>query len=420
RGTLALREGRVEGQQVDEATASFRWVGDTLHLDQAQARVRDSLVQASGTVRRDGETEMTISARQFDLRHLTILPPQLLAVNGKVDLTGRISGKGLSRVAGRLSSSDLMLNGQRFDQVEGVVRWAQGRLYLEPLTLRQEQGRYTITGTMQLQGPVSFDLQGEVAGGRFSTLLGLGGVRPPFPLDGRLDGVVRVEGTPDAPTAALDVRLTQGRLGDHPIDEGQAVLSARGDVVAVERLRLRSGAGEIAAQGRVALRGSSALEVAGSNLNMDLLRPLLGLRRPLRGTLSFTTQFSGTLSDPEIGLSLELRDGGVEGLTFDSLVANAFYQDGLFHIEEALLTEGSNRVKGTGTIPFNPATRSLGESRPMRFEISLVEANLGLLTLLTPQVQEASGRMEGQVTLSGTPRMPEMSGRLTVRGGRIK
>ncbi|HEV8339097.1 MAG TPA: translocation/assembly module TamB domain-containing protein [bacterium] len=418
--SLTLREGRLEGQQVDEATAAFRWVDGTLHLDRAEARVRDSLIQASGTVRRDGETEMTISARQFDLRHLTILPPQLLAASGKIDLNGRVSGKGLNRVAGVLSSSDLTLNGQRFDQAEGLVRWAQGRLHLEPLTLRQGPGEYTITGTLELQGPVRFDLQGEVAGGRLSTLLALGGVRPPFPLDGRLDGVVRVEGTPARPSASLDARLSQGRLGDHPIEEGQAVLSARDDVITVERLRLRSGSGEIAAQGRVALRGSSALEVSGSNLNLDLLRPLLGLRRPLRGTLSFTTQFSGALSDPEIGLSLELRDGGVEGLTFDSLVANAFYQDGQFHIEQALLTEGTNRVKGTGTIPFNPALRSLAETRPMRFEISLVEANLGLLTLLTPQVQEASGRMEGQVTLSGTPRAPEMSGRLMVRGGRIK
>jgi translocation and assembly module TamB len=420
RGTLALREGRVEGQQVDEATASFRWVGDTLYLDQAQARVRDSLVQATGTVRRDGETEMTVTARQFDLRHLTILPPSLLAASGKVDLTGRISGRGLGRVAGLLSSSDLTLNGQRFDRAEGSVRWEKGRLHLEPLTLRQGEGQYTVTGTMQLQGPLALDLRGEIAGGRLSTLLALGGVRPPFPLNGRLDGAVRVEGTPARPSASLDARLTQGRLGDHPIDEGHAVLSVRDDVIAIERLALRSGRGEIAAQGRVALRGSSALEVGGSNLNLDLLRPLLGLRRPLHGTLNFTTQFSGPLSDPEIGLSLEVRDGGVEGLTFDSLVANAFYQDGQFHIEQALLVEGDNRVKGAGTIPFNPALRSLAETRPMRFEISLVEANLGLLTLLTPQVQEASGRMEGQVLLSGTPRTPEMSGRLTVRGGRIK
>jgi translocation and assembly module TamB len=56
----------------------------------------------------------------------------------------------------------------------------------------------------------------------------------------------------------------------------------------------------------------------------------------------------------------------------------------------------------------------------MRFEISLVEANLSLLTLLGPQVEEAVGRLEGHVLLGGTPRHPEMTGRLTVRDGRIK
>ncbi len=419
-GTLSLADGRVEGQRVDEATAAFRWADETLHLDRVQARVRDSQVLAHGTVRRGGETALIVSAPQFDLRNLTILPPQLLAASGRVDLAGRISGRGgLTRIAATLASSDLTLNGQRFDHAEGVVRWEQGRLHLEPLTLRQGEGRYTVTGALHLRTPLAFDLRGDVAGGRLSTLLALGGVRPRVRLDGRLDGTVRVEGTPARPAASLDVRLSGGRLGDHPIEEGQAVLRVRGDVISIDRLRLRSGAGEIAAQGHLALRGVSALEVAGTNLHLDLLRPLLGFTRPLRGTLNFTTQFSGPLSDPDLGLSLEVRDGGIDGLTFDSLVANAFYKEGQFHIEQALVVEGENRVKGTGTIPFNPATRSLSE-RPMRFEISLVEANLGLLALLTPQVQEASGRLEGQVTLSGTPRRPEMSGRLAVRGGRIK
>lgn len=420
-GRLTLREARIEGQRVDEVTGAFRWKGGRLHVDQLQARVGDSAVTAQGTIDRHGPLSLGFAARGFDLTHLTVLPPQLLHASGKVDLAGRISGHARAPVvSATLSSKDLVLNGQGFDRAEGTVRWERGLLHLAPLALQEGESTYTVRGTLALAGPHTFDLRGEVTRGRLSTLLALGRVRPPFPLDGLLDGVVTVQGTRDRPTASLNATLARGRLGDHAIDEAQVNLGLHDGVITVQQLSVRSGDGLLAAQGRLALQGESQLEVGGTNLNLDLLRPLLGLRRKLGGTMNFTAQFSGTLQDPEVGLSVDIRNGGINGLTFDSLVANAFYKNGQFNVEQALLTEGSNKVKGVGTIPFNPALRTLAEQRPMRFEISLVDASLSLLTLLTPQVQEAAGRLEGQVLLSGTPRQPQMTGRLTVRDGRIR
>lgn len=418
-GRVTLVEGSVQGQRVDEAAATFRWQAGALTLDGLRARVGDSVLTARGTVDRAGALRLSFGARGLDLRHLTALPAELVQATGRLDLEGRVEGTVADpAVVAAFSARDLVLNQQPFDRADGVVRWAFGRLALEPVTLTQGEGTYTVRGTLGLRPPV-LDLQGEVARGSLATLLSLGRLRAPVPLDGRLDGTVTVRGTRARPAAALEARLTRGRLGDQPIDEVDADISFRDDVVRVDRLSGRSKEGVFAARGQVALHGESQLEVGGADLDLALLRPLLRLERPMAGTLSFTAQINGRWQAPEVGLSLDVRRGSVNGLRFESLVANAFYRDGQLHVEQALLSEGGHRVKGVGVIPLGPARGVLAE-RPMRFEVSLVQADLSILALLLPQVEEATGRLEGQVLLSGTPGRPAMSGGVAVRDGRIR
>lgn len=418
-GRVTLVDGSVQGQRLDEADAAFRWQGGALTLDALRARVGDSVLAAHGTVDRAGSLRLSFAARDFDLKHLTALPAEVVQAAGRLDLEGRVEGTVADpAVVAAFSARDLVLNEQPFDRADGVVRWASGRLALEPLTLSRGEGVYTLRGTLGLGAPV-LDMHGEVVRGSLATLLSLGRLRSPVPLDGRLDGTITVRGTRARPAATLEARLTRGRLGDQPIDEVDAALSFRDDVLRVERLNGRSGEGVFAARGEVALHGESHLEVGGADLNLALLRPLVGLQRPLAGTLNFTMQASGRWQDPEVGLSLDAREGSVNGLRFDSLVANAFYRDGLLHVEQALLSEDGHRVKGVGVIPLSSARGGLVE-RPMRFEVSLVQADLSILTLLLPPVQEATGRLEGQVVLSGTPARPAMTGRLAVRDGLIR
>ncbi|MDR7473398.1 MAG: translocation/assembly module TamB domain-containing protein [Armatimonadota bacterium] len=418
-GRVTLLEGSVQRQRVDEAAATFRWQGGALTLEALRARVGDSVLTARGTVDRTGALSLSFAVRDLDLKHLTALPAEVVQMAGHLDLQGRVEGTAADpAVVAAFSARDLVLNRQPFDRADGVVRWASGRLALEPVTLSQGEGTYTVRGILGLRPPV-LDLHGEVSRGSLATLLSLGRLRAPVPLDGRLDGIVTVQGTRARPSAALQARLTRGRLGDQPIDEVDVGLSFRNDVVRVDRLRGRSGEGIFAARGQVVLHGDSQLEVGGTDLNLALLRPLLRPERPLAGTLTFTTQINGRWQDPEVGLSLDVRRGSVNGLRFDSLVANAFYRDGQLHVEQALLSQDGHRVKGVGVIPLGPGRGVLAE-RPMRFEVSLVQADLSILALLLPPVQESTGRLEGQVLLSGTPGRPVMSGGMTVRDGHIR
>jgi translocation and assembly module TamB len=419
-GRLTLQDGRIAGQPVTSAEAAFRWTPELLTVEQAEARLGTSLVTARGTVPRRGPLALRFTARGFDLRDLSLLPREALQVAGTVDLDGRVGGSAAApTVTATLASTDLLVNGVAFDAATGHVAWRNGRLALDPLAFTRAGGQYVVSGTVQTHPPYMLDLQARVEGGRLATLLDLGRLQPPLAVDGRLQGTVAVRGPVGRPQAALNATLTEGRLGDHPMPEARLDLAMADDVVHIREVRARVGEGLVAAAGRVDLQGHSQVEVGGQELPFDLLRPVLGTAQPLAGRFDFATQVSGRLAEPEVGISLEVRDGRVGAVAFDALVANAFYKDGQFHVEQALLREDGHRIKGEGRLPFNPALRRLAD-RPMRFQITLEETTLGVLTLLTPAVREATGRLEGGMLIEGTPTHPELAGRLAVRDGRLR
>ncbi|MGQ0550685.1 MAG: translocation/assembly module TamB domain-containing protein [Armatimonadota bacterium] len=420
-GSVSLQDATIQGQTVDEATASFRSDGMRLTVEQALLKRRASVVELSGTIDRRTGLDLGVAAKRFDLRDLTLPPIGAIRTDGHVDLSGRISGPtSAPRIAATATSTDLSINGIKLDHATGSVRWEARTLHLDPLALQLRNERYEITGNISLAGPPQASLAAKVDDGRLSTLLGLADIRLGMPLDGTISGLATLEGPLANPAARLDLRLRDGRFGDHRLQEGHADLTLREGSVTIEEFQVRPLRGLIGAQGRLNLRGESQIEVSGSDLDLDILRPLFRLRRPLLGRLNFTTQLTGTLGSPEIGFATDIRGGGIEGATFDSLVANAFYRDGLLQLQQALLVQNGHKLRASGSVPFNPALRSFDESRPIDLRLTLADVNLGLLRLATDRIDEAVGAVEGEVHIGGTARAPRVEGRVQVQDGRIR
>ncbi len=420
-GRLVLREAVVHGQAVDRAEGTFRWDGTRLELDQAWLTRRSSRLELAGTVDRRRGVDLTLSARNLALRDLAL--PRLAGsrLDGHVDLTGTLRGRpDAPEMTVAVQSGDLSINGIRFDDAEGAVGWSGRALRLAPLRLRRAAETYRLDGAIAFGPESTIGLTADVAHGRLTTLLGLGNVRVGAPVDATITGTAEVQGALGNPDARFNVTIDEGHIGDHRLTDGSVDLTLRDGVVTIDRFLLRPAQGTVAMQGRLHLRGASALEVTGAGLSLDLLRPLLGLRRPLRGRWDFTVQLDGPLAAPEIGFSQEITGGGVEGATFDRLVANAYYRDGLLQVPQAFLVQDGHRLRAAGAIPFNPALLRFDAQRPMEFRFWLADANMGLLRLLTDRVEEATGAVEGEVRVGGTVAAPEVTGGLRVRDGRVR
>lgn len=420
-GTVDLTDGRVEGQRVDRAHGAFRWTGDRLLLDEATAQVGSSVLSGAGSVTRAGAIDVAFAAKNFELRDVGILRSDFIRVSGAVDLTGSLSGAVRApTVTADVSSTSLTVNGQPFDRASGSARVSAGRLSLRPIILEQGEARYRFSGTVTFGAAPTVSIEATAERGELATLLGLADIRTPFALRGTVDGTFSVSGRVANPAAHLDFRLRDGRLGDHVIRDAAVDATLANRAITLRTLTVHPDRGELIGAGTVSLRGGSNVEFAGRGLDLDLLRPLLRTDRPLAGTLDFTAQLNGPITDPQAGVAASITGGAIGAAAFDRLLLQAFYERGQFQIEQGLLQEGPHKARFAGSLPFNPARLRFDEDRPMDLQIALDGGDLSVVGLFTNALERASGPLQGEVHLTGTVARPNIGGSVQVSGGVVK
>lgn len=422
-GTMVMRNGRIEGQPVDQAEAAFRWTGSELLLDQFTARASASLIEARGSVSRTGQLGITFTAGGLDLKDIAVLRTDAFRTDGHVDLSGTLGGTVQSpAITATVLSGDLILNGQRFTHTEGAVQYREGRLQFAPLTLNQGGGFFSLSGVVVLRDDPVLDVQISARQGQLATLLGFAGLQLPFSLTGSMDGSFSAFGPLSNLRASLNFNLTDGRVGDHQIRQASVGATLQNNAITLRTFRLVPAQGELVGAGRIDLAGRSEVEFGGKGLSLDLLRPLFGIQWPIAGTLDLTLQVSGSLNDPLIGLSADATNGTVRGVPFDKVSVQAFYRDGQLSVEHGLWQwqQQRHRARLTGTIPVDVANWRFDPVRPMSMRLELVDSDLSLLGLLTDKVEQAEGRLAGEVAITGTAGRPHMEGTLTATDGTIK
>jgi autotransporter translocation and assembly factor TamB len=344
-----------------------------------------------------------------------------LRVEGADDLTVTLGGTlDAPHVTAAMSSSTLRLNGQPVERTEGTVRYERSRIVLAPLTLSQAGGDLQLSGTVLFADDPVMDLRMDAHQTRLATLLGMGRVRLPFALDGAVDGSIALTGRLSNPGAILEAEVTDGVVGEHQIPHAALTATFANRAVLLRTLQIGLDQGTLIGAGRVDLNGTSDLELSGQGLDLDALRPLVGFGQPLGGEVEFTLQFSGPPSDPLVGLSAAVRAGKVGSTVFDRLVVQAYYQAEQLHIEQGLLQQDQHRVEVVGTLPVNLPRLVFDETQPIDLRVSLLNADLSLLTALTNRIERAQGPLTGDVHLTGTMAQPHLDGLLAVSDGMVK
>lgn len=420
-GDVVLSHGSVQGQRVDRATAVFRWTGAELVLDDATVAVNASQVSAHGVVDRRGDLNITFAATSVDLRDIGIAHTEFVDATGTADLSGTIRGTlAQPSVVTSVSSTSLVLNGQSFDRAEGTARYQRGRLILAPLVLRQGSGLLRLSGTLLLQADPVIDLRATAEQARLSTLFGLSRVRIPFALDGLVDGEFVTSGRISNPGGALAFQMTGGRLGDLALRHAAVNAAFADHAVTLRTLTVTPEQGNLIAAGRIDLDGASEVEVSGQGVSLDLLRPLLGLRRPLTGELDFTLQLTGTPTDPLVGLSASATSVGSGERSLDRLVLQAYYQADTLHVEQGLMQEEQHKIKLDGSVPILFGRARLDPARQLDLRLTLADADLSLLPLVTPWVERGSGPLVGEIRVTGPAARPRLDGRVMITGGTLQ
>lgn len=419
-GDLTLVRGTVGGKPVDRAEARFVADGPLVRVESAEAEVNSSRLNASGVVDLRGPVDLRLWAESLRLADLNVVTSLGVAPQGTLVLSGGVRGTlDAPEVWGEVTALDLLIHG-RFFQASGAVNYKNGVLHFMPLDLTQGDELYRLSGDVKLSPRPVADLSLDVVDGRISTIVAASGAVLPAPVEGRIDGHVTLSGPLSDPAARLSLRLQDGRLGEYPLGTGAADLSLSHGAITIQQLQLRPPRGEIDAQGMVDLRGMSRVEASAIDLDPNILRPLLHVTQPLVGSLNVTVQFTGPTRNPTAGLSVEALDTGVPGVVADSIVALAYYKDGVLYIEDGSIAIGPHRVVLAGSLPVMQGSLALDPHGPLQLRLRLQDADLSLVSVFVRGVHDAHGTVAGEVEFGGTVGAPQMVGYVRSDGGEMR
>ena len=146
-------------------------------------------------------------------------------------------------------------------------------------------------------------------------------------------------------------------------------------VLTIEKCEGAQGAdGSFSATGTATLAGELAIHAQGQGIALGMFTKVAGLHADVLGTADIDAAIGGTVLSPAADVTVEAKDGGIEGSTFDRLTGKEslgggdiklFFVTGLylrsiwevlfFLILSCVLGIGCSLVWRKGKIPFGPA-----------------------------------------------------------------
>lgn len=140
----------------------------------------------------------------------------------------------------------------------------------------------------------------------------------------------------------------------------------------------------------------------------------------LDGAVTGRLAVSGTALAPVIEGAVVVRGFRYREADLDSLAADLGYRDRSLAGRVTAWRRGRHIVQGDGAIPLELALTDLEErrlDRPMEARLTVDSVSAALVSFLAPGFTRVEGTLDGELTLSGTPRAPRFEGELRIARG---
>jgi hypothetical protein len=261
-------------------------------------------------------------------------------------------------------------------------------------------------------------------------------------LAGTAEATLRVTGVPGDPHWALEGAAHAPGMQGHRIDSLRVAMGGGPSRVEFSELTALLDGGRVVAHGHVAGMGRAWpdtltsegvvhwLAGAGSwdgslrsdALPLDRLERLVPAAKGWKGRVSGTLDLRGSPGAPDLTWNLNARPLAWGDYRLDGLSAHGRYHDRVLEVPELKMTRGDVASTINGSMPLVLAVgkKPIVPDTPMDWHIHLPSGDLAVLPVFVPQVGSASGRLDVDARLAGTPRHPDLSGHALVREGKVR
>jgi len=382
-------------------------------------------VQMNGTIDTENNLNLVVTADDIQLDRAGAHLPY--PVSGKAKFKGLVSGTVDNPVfEGNLAADSLLFNGQEIKNAHGKLGYRANHLQITSFGFEQNNGKF-VMNTMVNLNTSGISGRIDVQNADVNALLAMVNQKNDV-LTGRLSGSVDIGGTTTNPQVHLLGSMETGAIKDYALSHIAIDASLTDHVLRIDKFYGEQGSGKLAIQGTAELNGALKARISAQGINAGLLTRLMNLDMDTRGTLDFDAQLGGTIENPSADVSFAVTGGGIGATTFDSLAGLLNLKNGIINVNQVIIQKMANKknykISASGFIPLS-ALKSKPWEMPENYEqinlyVSLDEADMSILPVLSKEVDWAIGPMDGGVRITGTLAHPLFKGDIHLKDGAIK
>ncbi len=419
-GTYELWSGSFGHLLIAESTGAYSWDEKGFHIADMQVALLNTRVELMGDVSPDRTIDFKIRAVDVEMERLHLNLPYPL--EGKASFYGKLAGTlDDPTFKGAIRSDGLRLNGTLLETIKGNMTVENRILTVPEFSFTQGNGSYRFEGRFYFDETKRMTGKFNTTNGQLAPLLALFNM-PNAGIDGELDGNITIGGTTDKPNVHVKGTMDKGMIKDkHPLTDVEIDARMVGSVITVDTFRAKQNDGMLAIQGSADLDGELAMEMAGNHIDAAILTDWFDMDVETHGDMDFAVQLTGTVSEPYANASVEIKNVGIAGTSFDKLVGLFVVDDRMLRINQLLLTKDEYRASAYGIVPFGAVIKREGiavdASDEIDVTLELDNADLRVLALLTDEVTDGVGPMKGEVRISGTVDDPQFYGGVSIENG---
>ena len=391
-GTVQASNLSYNGLTADQASADVTYDGHIVTVHNGHAEAGSGSLDISGSYDVDQQRPQ-FSFTAHDLPLDMASPLLSIPMSGTADAAGHIDGQNWDLA---FSAKDGQIKGMAFDSINGSAHGQGKQIEIPALYWRRGEGLHTLTGRADLDSR-TVDASLTTSHIRVEQLLPLVG-KDDLPLTGWADNTVTIKGTLDNPSAVGSFRLTSGSYAgylyknisaDYRLDKGTVYLS-NGDISSYTA--------------SVALEGSIGdtlnLDVTGKNIDVSRLAPQN--QTPRSGSFNLTAHIGGTMSAPTATGSLTAANLVVNQMVLNDIHGEFAYYDNILRLTNLHFSQLDGNYDAN--LIYNTTTSFI------RGQATVVNGDIaGLIKVADFPVQDITGKLNGQIDVSGTSDNPTVS-----------
>lgn len=422
-GSYELWSGSFGQLLIAESKGSYAWDEQGFHIADMQVSLLNTQVELCGDVTPQREIDFKIRAVDVEMERLHLNLPYPL--EGKASFYGKLGGTlDNPTFKGAVRSDGLRLNGTLLETIKGNVKVENKVLSVPEFSFTQGDGSYYFEGEFRFDETKRMNGKFTTTKGQLAPLLAVFNL-PNAGIDGQLDGNITIGGRMDKPNVRVKGTMEEGIIKEkHPLTDVEIDASMIGSVITVNTFCGKQNDGVLAIRGTADLEGDLDMEMAGNGIDAAILTDWFDLGLDTAGEMDFAVQLAGTVDEPYANASVEIKNVGIEGTSFDKLVGLFVVDDRMLRINQLLLTKGEYRASAYGIVPFgaifkrNDVEIAAGDEIDVTLELD--NADLRILALMTSEVTDGVGPMKGEVRISGTVDDPRFYGEAIIENGLVK